>query len=357
RALSLHDALPISGSVLSATDAAGHQNQISYAESFSDGNNGRNTFAYPTMIKDADWNASTAPNNYSTVQYNFDFGATTQTQGPPPAGQTSGAVQTITYDNAARVDRVARNGGAYRRYLYYPSWWGTIDTINNPSDEAVSFNSLDGVGRVWFKADYPATGGEVRAQWTRYDAMGRVTQQSNPALIDGSWTPIGDDAAGWIFTQQTYDWKGRPLRTTHPDGYYTEMSYTGCGCAGGEVVTAADETGRSRRSTSDVLGRMVKSEELNWPDANGVRSPYSTANYVYDALDQVKSITHEGQTRSFDYDGYGRLRTRTTPEQGATTYAYNADDTIQSMTDARGVTTSYLYNNRHLPTNINYNVS
>ena len=63
------------GSMVSGTDAAGHQNQVSYTDSFSDGNNGRNTFAYPTMIKDADWNASTAPNNYSTVQYNFDFGA------------------------------------------------------------------------------------------------------------------------------------------------------------------------------------------------------------------------------------------------------------------------------------------
>src|SRR5947207_8852812 len=97
---------------------------------------------------------------------------------------------------------------------------------------------------------------------------------------------------------------------------------------------------------------MVKSEELNFDS-----SVYSTANYVYDALDQVKSITHEGQQRTFDYDGYGRLRMRTTPEQGATTYTYNANDTVQSMTDARGVTTSYLYNNRHLPTNISYNVS
>src|SRR5256714_14990005 len=185
--------------------------------------------------------------------------------------------------------------------------------------------------------------------------MGRVVQVSNPFEMNSSGQVAGGDAVS--YTTQTYDWKGRPLRTVHPDGYYTELSYTGCGWAGGEVVTATDETSRSRRSTSDVLGRMVKSEELNWPDANGVRSPYSTANYVYNALDQMKSITHEGQTRSFDYDGYGRLRTRTTPEQGATTYAYNADDTVQSMTDARGVVTSYLYNNRHLPTSINYDVS
>ena len=29
---------------------------------------------------------------------------------------------------------------------------------------------------------------------------------------------------------------------------------------------------------------------------------------------------------------------------------------LQSMTDARGVVSSYAYNNRHLPTSINYNV-
>src|SRR5205823_12042646 len=83
------------GSVLSATDAAGHQNQISYVDSFSDGNNGRNTFAYPTMIKDADWNASTAPDNFSAAQYNYDSGAVTQSQGPKPTGQSQGILQNI----------------------------------------------------------------------------------------------------------------------------------------------------------------------------------------------------------------------------------------------------------------------
>src|SRR2546430_13012355 len=36
-----------------------------------------------------------------------------------------------------------------------------------------------------------------------------------------SWTATGDDATanggfGWVYTQQSYDWKGRPLVTTNP---------------------------------------------------------------------------------------------------------------------------------------------
>ena len=80
-------------------DHLGRQTNFSYQDSFSDGNNSRNTFAYPTTVTD--------PGGFSsTMQYNFDFGAVTRTQGPPPAGQSQGAIQTLTYDSAARVDRV-----------------------------------------------------------------------------------------------------------------------------------------------------------------------------------------------------------------------------------------------------------
>jgi RHS repeat-associated protein len=250
------------------------------------------------------------------------------------------------------------NNGAYTRYVYGATYALSYTTIKSTTEEAFSAQIFDGAGRPFYVyGDHPGSVNGYAAVRSVYDVMGRLFKRSNPTEIGGNGIPAGEDQGDWVYTTQTYDWKGRPLRTIHPDGYYTELSYDGCGCAGGEVVTAIDETGRARRTTSDVLGRMVKSEELNWPDANGFRSPYSTANYVYNALDQVKTITHEGQERLFEYDGYGRLKTRTTPEQGITTYAYNADDTLLSVTDARQVITSYLYNNRHLPTNINYTVS
>jgi YD repeat-containing protein len=37
-----------------------------------------------------------------------------------------------------------------------------------------------------------------------------------------------------------------------------------------------------------------------------------------------------------------------------TTYSYYVDDTMQTMRDARGATTTYAYNHRHLPTAIEY---
>jgi len=67
------------------------------------------------------------------------------------------------------------------------------------------------------------------------------------------------------------------------------------------------------------------------------------------------------QQTAISYDGYGRLQTKHVPEQqdssgnpAYTTYSYNPDDTIYSVTDVRGASATYGYNNRHLVTSINY---
>lgn len=203
----------------------------------------------------------------------------------------------------------------------------------------------------------------------------------------------GDDAsAGWIYTEQTYDWKGRPLMTTNPsmtsnplETTTKQISYTGCGCAGGEVVTITDEgvidpTGalkkRQQKFYSDVLGRTFKTEILNWDGAgaNGTGGTiYAATTLTYNVRDQVtlerrfagptSSATSQDTTMS--YDGFGRLQTQHLPEQqvdrnnGAstdhTTWNYNNDDTVQSVTDARGVSTTFTYNARHLVTGSTFN--
>lgn len=120
--------------------------------------------------------------------------------------------------------------------------------------------------------------------------------------------------AGWNRTQQTYDWKGRPKDTTNPDGTVRTITYGGCGCAGGEVTTVQDEKGRQRRYTKDPLGRLKTVEEMIWNTGN----VYATTTYGYNERDQIADINQAGHPRSFEYDGHGRLKTRTTPEQGAT---------------------------------------
>jgi YD repeat-containing protein len=341
------------GSVIGATDPLNHVSTISYTDSFSDSTN-HNTFAYPTTLTDAD-------GYQSFLQYNFDFGAKTLTQGPPPANQSQGIIQTFSYDAAARLQQVTTtNNGAYTRYVYGPNYTQSFSSVNNVTDDAYSIQYLDGAGRtILAGGNHPGSSGGYRAVWTQYDLMGRMLRQSNPTEINAGWITAGDDAAGWVFSiPPVYDWKGRVLRAYNQDGSYKTAEYTGCGCAGGEVVTVTDEVGRQQKVYSDVLGRHWKTEVLNWDS-----SVYSTTENTLNARDQVTLIRQfQGTDTSgvyqdtlMSYDGYGRLQTKHVPEQNTgatTTYSYNDDDTIYSMTDARGATNTFSYNNRHLVTGV-----
>ena len=199
------------GAVAFVRDPIGwHQTNISYSDSFSDGGNSRNTYAYPTTVTDPDGFSSTA-------QYNYDFGSVTRTQAPAPAGQSQGLVKTFAYDGAARLEReTIWNTGAYTRFIYGPYYVQSFSSVNNVADDAYSVQILDGAGRVTQEAGYhPGSTGGYMAQLTTYNVMGRPTQKTKPTEIDGGWTPAGDDAAGWVWTSQTYDWKGRAV------GYYS----------------------------------------------------------------------------------------------------------------------------------------
>ncbi len=372
------------GAAVTTIDPMGHATSVSYADNFSDGINNRNTLAYPTTVTDPDAFSSTAT-------YNFDFGSVTRTQAPPPAGQSVGAIKNFIYDSKARLEKTAIefNGNAdysHTRFVY-PNSQNRIDTYVTIQEgtEAHSFTILDGHGRTFASvADHPGSSGGFSAKLVLFNNLGRAIKSSNPTETSASgaptqWVATGDDAsAGWLYTQQTYDWKGRPLVTTNPsitgnpnDTTTKEVSYTGCGCAGGEVVTLTDEgtmdagvfKRRQKKIYSDVLGRTVKTENLSWQGG----SPYSTTVNSYNARNQVTQASqYQGgefsgvyQETTMTYDGYGRLQSKHVPEQEtgtATLYTYNADDTFQSVTDARGASATYGYNNRHLVTGITYAV-
>ena len=101
---------------------------------------------------------------------------------------------------------------------------------------------------------------------------------------------------------------------------------------------------------------------LNWDG-----SVYSATTNTYNARNQVKLVRQwtgpeNGggvfQDTTQSYDGYGRLQSKHLPQQNtgtATTWTYNADDTLNSVTDARGASATYTYNNgRHLVNIIQY---
>lgn len=151
------------------------------------------------------------------------------------------------------------------------------------------------------------------------------------------------------------------------DGTFQTASFQGCGCAGGEVVTLTDEMQRRQKVYSDSLGRQWKTEVL---DTSG--NVYSATATTFNARDQVTAVnSYKGAATSnlscpdgtcmqalTTYDGYGHVATQKLPQQTSpTTYAYYADDTLQTVTDPRGVSATNSYNARHLLTGIGYQVT
>jgi YD repeat-containing protein len=376
----------VQGSVIRTSDPLAHFTTISYGDDFS--NDGTTsdpshslTMAYPTKVTNAD-------GFFSKAKYSYYHGSVTRREDP------KGAAITTVYDSAARVKQITNQvNSAYTRFVYPTSdvIINTFTTIND-STESYSAKVFDGAGRLRATAgDFlDSAGNHYRGQYASYDVLGRGISQSNPTEMTNTWVKTGADA-GWYVTTQTLDWKGRPVLVTNPDNTTREVSYTGCGCAGGEIVTFTDEGSdigtpssplikkRQQKVYSDVFGRTVKTEVFNWDGAgsygtgSGATVRSTTVN-TYNARDRLVSILRYSgpvssgiyQESAFTYDGYGRLKTKHEPMEQVDpnnsastdkrTWTYNTDDTVQKITDARGAVANFSYNARRLLTGITYSL-
>ncbi len=82
-----------------------------------------------------------------------------------------------------------------------------------------------------------------------------------------------------------------------------------------------------------------------------ITNPYVTL-YSYDVLGNLTQVVQGSQTRTYQYDGLGRLTKEITPEAGTVTLSYVTSPNVLcsgnpsnrcSRTDARGITTTYVY--------------
>jgi RHS repeat-associated protein len=202
---------------------------------------------------------------------------------------------------------------------------------------------------------------------TTYDGLGRVHTVSNPYRtgVDPT-TSLGT-------TTYFYDGLGRKCLEVPPDGTLP----TGGVCPATQpandlfttysanTTTVTDQTGKSRKSVTDGLGRLTQVFE----DPAGLN--YET-DYAYDALGNLLTVNQKGgttdttkwRTRTFSYDSLSRLRTSNNPETGTITYKYDSDTNcaspnsfsglLVSKTDARGLRTCAQYDALNRVTQKNY---
>jgi RHS repeat-associated protein len=162
---------------------------------------------------------------------------------------------------------------------------------------------------------------------TQYDGFGRVWQVSNP---------VASSSQGTDWTVTTYDALGRVTAVTHPDSSQATTSYDVSAATANPTgqaaltTTIADESGKQRVQYVDGLGRLIGVVE----DPGSGHANYSTI-YAYDGLDNLRTVTQGGQTRTFTYDMLGRLLTGANPESGPVTYTYDGNGNLLTKTDAR----------------------
>ena len=195
----------------------------------------------------------------------------------------------------------------------------------------------------------------TRWKRTTIDGFGRAVKVENgygsttESQTESEYAPCGCSPLGKLkrtslphapnttakWTTYTYDGLGRTTSVMAADGSVTAYAYTG------NTVTVVDPAGKWKQSYTDAFGNLIRVEEPN---------PAGGANYVtsytYTLLNQLTTVSmpRNGitQTRTFTYSG-ALLASATNPENGTTTYSYNADQRLEHRMDAKGQKTAYEY--------------
>ncbi|MDX2040804.1 MAG: RHS repeat-associated core domain-containing protein [Acidobacteriota bacterium] len=310
-------------------------------------------------------NTAANPYGFKTgAKHDYYNGNTVRSFNLRPGSSTEEQVTESTYDFADRLLQRTRPDGGWTQVKHWDNLLAEVTLqkldVSGGSDQVrANFQLFDGAGRIWRKAsDHPdGIAGKYAAQNFGFDELGHRHSSASAIAVNANWIPSWEDSA-WQTTTTTHDQFDRTTVMTRPDGNTIQYTYNGCSCMGSETRTVTDEIGCKIRTVTDIFGRTESVSELDTAPGNPV---YDQVNYGYDALDRIVAIVQakaggaQYQTRSFIYDGYGRLISETNPESGTITYTYKPNDLVESVSNQRGMTTLYSYNTRNLVTQVAYN--
>ncbi len=354
------------GNMLSSTDPRGLTTRYGWTDSWNS-----STCALPSGEQGHIYlTALTNPASQSTsYQYNSCSGSLAMMTNPN-TGHT-----TLAYDEMGRTTQITAPDTGVTTFAYQdtvPLQMTETTAIDSATTKAVT-TTYDGAFRpIETEATDPQGGGDI--VMTQYDLLGRVSAVSNPYR--------SGDTVYW--TSYSYDPLGRKIIQTLPDGSTLQWCYDGVATSTsqsacttnhtaytGTWVDSLDESGNRMQDVSDGLGRLRAAVE---PDPTSNALSFET-DYSYDALGNLLEVNQKGASgdtpvvRTFTYDGFSRLLCASNPENSGATcpssessaippgvmaYTYDPDNNVQTRKDARGITTSYSYDNLNRVTSKTY---
>jgi RHS repeat-associated protein len=265
-----------------------------------------------------------------------------------------GNVTSLVYDSGGNLTKVIDPNGNSTTYAYDSR--NHLTTITDPLGD-VTVQAPDANGNVtnvtdpngnvttyqYDALDRTTTQIDARGNTTVvvYDAAGRQTVVVDPV---GNRTTFGYDANDRITTVTTpigtatyvYDNDGEVTDQTDPDGRRTTFAYD----SGGREI---NETWVGASPAETVTYTYDSGGELT-----GANNPNATITYTYDSggnqLTEATSGPSGGQPSVTLTSGYDALHGRTSltdnlSSQGLTTYAYDADEQLTTITRTLGGTT------------------
>lgn len=265
------------------------------------------------------------------------------------ATDRNGSVTTFAYDAAGRLSQTTYPGGVTTSNIYDAA--GRSVAWTDPKGNVTTF-AYNAAGNLVRQTDplgnstaytYDARG----LQLSMTDAYGDTTSFAYDALGRRTRTTFPDGTS----TRTAYDTLGRRSMVTDQAGLTTQFDYLGpypevtrvIDALGHETVFVYDETrnrvrqvdanGHTTTWVYDALGRVVKQ----------ILPLGMFETFTYDSNGKVTSRTDfKGQTITFEYDVNDRLSRKRFPDNTQVTYTYTPTGQVQTVVDARGVT-SFAY--------------
>lgn len=352
----------IAGNGVKSIDGRGLVSQVGYSSTYQ--------YAYPTSTSSPipDPAGTYGTNTALTTATDYDVWTGLVTFSTDANGKTTSLAYNDLLDRLTTVTRPT--GGGSTNYFYNDTvgnlYVRTVSSLDaTRSIEAYQF--FDNIGRL--TRSFLHEGGSpavfITAD-TQYDSLGRVWKVSNPYRTNGSNDPV-NPSGNWTTT--TYDALGRIKTVTTADNAAVTTTYSG------NQVTVQDQAGKVRSSVTDALGRLKQVTEA--PASLAYQTYYS-----YDVLGNLHTVAQDmpsnaqypqgvQQRRYFMYDSLSRLLRVKNPEQNANAslalsdpisgnsqwsfaYTYDNNSNLATRTDARGVASTFTYDNINRNTNVSF---
>ena len=300
------------------------------------------TYRLPASITEQDTSGASAV-TLRTTSFTYDPSGNLLTK-TITDGQTPTITRTDTYTYDALGHRLSADGprtdiSDSTTYTYYAATDPDLGKRGNLSSVT---NALGQVTNI-----------------TSYDLNGRPLSITDP---NGLTTTLGYDSRGRLLTRDTggetttytYDGVGQLLTVTLPSGAAYTYTYDAAhrltqiadGLGNQLIYTLDNADNRIQEQLKDSAGNIIQTHSRVFDALSrlyqDIGAVNQTTTYAYDANGNLTSISDPlNRVTTNAYDALNRLITSTDAASGQTHYGYNALDQLTRVTDPRSLVTQY----------------